>query len=200
VAVEECYDTGEYERVHNLRVQDYHTYFVGSEEWGFDVWAHNSYTALRDEGLTKSQAKRANMLHKTQGEAAARAYLEGQGFSGSRLDTLVGAAGQARTGAQRGPNSTSGHADTIRAEAARLVAEGNTIIAGGGGRERTIPTPGGFKDTRRPDILYQTPSGEIRAVNVGRVMADGVTPVPREVRAMADLNRVYPTAFVPYFP
>ncbi len=27
--------------VYNLRVADYHTYFVGSRYWGFSVWAHN---------------------------------------------------------------------------------------------------------------------------------------------------------------
>jgi hypothetical protein len=44
-AVEEVYQTGEYERVYNLRVADYHTYFVGGEGWGFALWAHNAYTA-----------------------------------------------------------------------------------------------------------------------------------------------------------
>jgi hypothetical protein len=202
VAVAGVVETGRYERVYNLRVADYHTYFVGSEEWGLSVWAHNSYTALRDAGLSKSQAKRANMLYKTQGAEAARAYLRGQGFSGSELGSLMKAAAKPRTGAQRGPNSTSGHAATIRTEAARLEAAGNTILNGGGRvKEATVRIPaGGFKATRRPDILYQTPTGEIRAVNVGRMMADGVTPVPREVRALADLNRVYPTTFVPYFP
>lgn len=29
--------------VYNLRVAGYHTYFVGSESWGFAVWAHNLY-------------------------------------------------------------------------------------------------------------------------------------------------------------
>jgi hypothetical protein len=41
VAVEEVYDTGEWETVYNLRISDYHTYFVGGEDWGFSVWAHN---------------------------------------------------------------------------------------------------------------------------------------------------------------
>ena len=27
--------------VYNLRVADYHTYFVGGNEWGFNVWIHN---------------------------------------------------------------------------------------------------------------------------------------------------------------
>jgi hypothetical protein len=49
--------------------------------------------------------------------------------------------------------------------------------------------------------LYRTPSGELRGVNVGRVKADG-SPVPREVKALADLNGPggLPTIFVPYFP
>jgi hypothetical protein len=41
--VQEVYDTGAYETVYNLRVADFHTYFVGSREWGFSVWAHNAY-------------------------------------------------------------------------------------------------------------------------------------------------------------
>jgi hypothetical protein len=41
--VEEVYDTDEYEPVYNVRVADYHTYFVGDAGWGFGVWAHNAY-------------------------------------------------------------------------------------------------------------------------------------------------------------
>jgi Pretoxin HINT domain len=41
VTVEEVFDTEEYERVYNLRIGDYHTYFVGSRNWDFSVWAHN---------------------------------------------------------------------------------------------------------------------------------------------------------------
>jgi hypothetical protein len=39
LAVEDVLDTGEYETVYNLRVAEYHTYFVGTLEWGFSVWA-----------------------------------------------------------------------------------------------------------------------------------------------------------------
>ena len=41
VVVEEVVDTGEVEVVYNLRVADWHTYFVGGEDWGFAVWRHN---------------------------------------------------------------------------------------------------------------------------------------------------------------
>jgi hypothetical protein len=44
--VEEVFDTGCYETVYNLRVADYHTYFVGDEDWGFAAWAHNDYNGM----------------------------------------------------------------------------------------------------------------------------------------------------------
>ncbi|MFQ3593256.1 MAG: polymorphic toxin-type HINT domain-containing protein [Gemmataceae bacterium] len=54
VAVEECYDTGEYETVYNCRVAEWHTYFVGCDEWGFDVWTHNAkYGVVREQPLPK---------------------------------------------------------------------------------------------------------------------------------------------------
>lgn len=42
-------DTGRSETVYNLRVADDHTYFVGCEEWGFSVWAHNANCSLLEE-------------------------------------------------------------------------------------------------------------------------------------------------------
>ena len=42
VTVEEVYDTGEWETVYNLRISDYHTYFVSDWDWSFSVWAHNA--------------------------------------------------------------------------------------------------------------------------------------------------------------
>ena len=41
VAVAELYDTGQYERVYNLAIRSFHTYFVCDESWPFSVWAHN---------------------------------------------------------------------------------------------------------------------------------------------------------------
>ena len=42
IRVDSVEDTGRYETVYNLRVADFHTYFVGCEEWRFGVWAHNT--------------------------------------------------------------------------------------------------------------------------------------------------------------
>ncbi len=42
VAVESACLSDEVAPVYNLRVEECHTYFVGSEQWGFSVWVHNS--------------------------------------------------------------------------------------------------------------------------------------------------------------
>ena len=42
VPVESTCDSGEIAPVYNMRVEDFHTYFVGSAEWGFSIWVHNA--------------------------------------------------------------------------------------------------------------------------------------------------------------
>jgi Pretoxin HINT domain len=43
VVVEAVEETGVWETVYNFRIAEHHTYFVGCDEWGFSVWAHNQY-------------------------------------------------------------------------------------------------------------------------------------------------------------
>lgn len=73
------------------------------------------------------------------------------------------------------------------------------MLAGGGRKpEKAIPTPGGSKGSRRPDILYKTPDGTVKGRNVGKTKADG-SPVTREQKAMDDLNGAgVETDFAPY--
>jgi hypothetical protein len=52
--------TGRVEKVYNLRVSNWHTYFVGCDQWGFSLWAHNIncadvWRALGREGQTISE-------------------------------------------------------------------------------------------------------------------------------------------------
>jgi hypothetical protein len=47
-------------------VADYHTYFVGREEWGFAVWAHNTCGAF---------VKAATSKNRVTAEAARRQYF-----------------------------------------------------------------------------------------------------------------------------
>lgn len=72
---------------------------------------------------------------------------------------------------------------------ARGQASGGTVIAGGGVlSERKIFTPGGHKNGRRPDIIYVDENGKRVYGNVGKVKADGETPIAREQKAMEDLR------------
>ncbi|VTS04902.1 polymorphic toxin-type HINT domain-containing protein [Tuwongella immobilis] len=47
VSVEGVHETDRRQTVYNLRVSDYHTYFVGCDEWGFSVWVHNTCFEVR---------------------------------------------------------------------------------------------------------------------------------------------------------
>jgi hypothetical protein len=50
VGVDAVRETGATATVYNLRIADYHTYFFGSLDWGFSVWAHNAcvYEVLKN--------------------------------------------------------------------------------------------------------------------------------------------------------
>ena len=65
VLIEEVFDTKAWEVVYNLRVADWHTYFVGSKAWGWSAWAHNNYSGISDNtkikkggDFTKSQKRK----------------------------------------------------------------------------------------------------------------------------------------------
>ncbi|WP_404991058.1 RHS repeat-associated core domain-containing protein [Burkholderia plantarii] len=93
--------------------------------------------------------------------------------------------------AKRGPK-TGGcgpHNEIIAAWGREIEAAGGKVRAGGGvAKERLVKTPGGFKEGRRPDIIYTNSDGQNIYGQVGRVRAGGVTPVTREQQAMDDLR------------
>src|SRR5262249_51939869 len=51
VRVEGGEPTGRTETVDNLEIEHDQTYFVGTNEWGFSVWAHNAECSLTKEQL-----------------------------------------------------------------------------------------------------------------------------------------------------
>ncbi|MDW8244158.1 MAG: hypothetical protein RMJ88_13175 [Thermogemmata sp.] len=57
-AVEAVCDTSRWEQVYNCRVADWHTYCVGDQEWGFSVWAHNSYSIKSKSYASSEQGRR----------------------------------------------------------------------------------------------------------------------------------------------
>jgi hypothetical protein len=45
-------DTGEFEPVYNMRVADYHRYFIGDDGWLWNIWSHNSDVCTVLRGYT----------------------------------------------------------------------------------------------------------------------------------------------------
>jgi hypothetical protein len=52
-------DGGEVTTVYNLRVADYHTYFVGSPMWGCSIWAHNRCGEEIQREINEAESKLA---------------------------------------------------------------------------------------------------------------------------------------------
>ena len=103
----------------------------------------------------------------------------------------------AKTGPK--PKGTGPHNETIDRRIQELKDQGHTHTHGGSKKEEVIPTPGGDKSSRRPDITTIDPSGNTYRENVGRTKADG-TPVTREVSAANDIEQATGTrpVFTPY--
>jgi hypothetical protein len=99
--------------------------------------------------------------------------------------------------AYTGPKTDNrfGHNRTIRQTAREVTASGDTVLAGGRSfdgvyrKEAVFETLGGFKGSRRPDLLVQRPDGSIYGINVGRSQSNG-QPVLRERLAIQDLNEI----------
>jgi hypothetical protein len=95
VAVEEQFETGEYETVYNLRVAECHTYFVGSRQWGFSVWAHNTYQEFREtvttgqNRLTDEQARYAYYEVSRRGVGALEGYLRENGLNTNKVNRAL---------------------------------------------------------------------------------------------------------------
>ena len=130
---------------------------------------------------------------------------------GGELNLARDAVGGAKlliAAAKRGPKAflTGPHNQTIK-----KIADGITDgeVVGGGQQldkfgkrlpEAVINTPGGLKNSRRPDILVKRPDGTRYGINVGRQEKRTGLPVKRERGAINDLEHYgdLPMHFVPY--
>ncbi|VTR99017.1 yd repeat-containing protein : YD repeat protein OS=Isosphaera pallida (strain ATCC 43644 / DSM 9630 / IS1B) GN=Isop_2419 PE=4 SV=1: PT-HINT [Tuwongella immobilis] len=76
IAVESLAETGQWQPVYNLRVADWHTYFVGDDEWGFSVWAHNAECSINQvrRAITASGGEAYAINQKT--AAAIRDFIK----------------------------------------------------------------------------------------------------------------------------
>ncbi len=59
VSVRSVSQTRRYAKLYNLRVEDYHTYYVGQPSWGFAVWSHNLSCSQHAKILGKNLADAA---------------------------------------------------------------------------------------------------------------------------------------------
>ena len=90
---------------------------------------------------------------------------------------------------KRGPKRKGGaHNKTISALAKEVERCGGKVVAGGrkGKPERVIDTPGGHKESRRPDITWIDSSGITHHGNVGK---GHKRPILREREAIEDLEK-----------
>ncbi len=87
------------------------------------------------------------------------------------------------------PAGVGAHNQTISAIAEKVSAKtGDQIVAGGGVvSEKLIPTLGGAKSGRRPDILLKRADGTMYGINVGKTYKNG-DMIKREKEAIEDLT------------
>ena len=57
VVIEAIVDEPDVAEVFNVRVQEFHTYFVGHTAWGFSIWAHNACVSATARGSTTGPPK-----------------------------------------------------------------------------------------------------------------------------------------------
>ena len=90
-AVESLTDTSDDVTVYNMRIEEYHTYFVGDAAWGFSVWAHNANCAPGGgdkiiEDTSKSQRALKNAANSGDRAAIEAAEHQANGIQDAQKD------------------------------------------------------------------------------------------------------------------
>jgi hypothetical protein len=137
----EAVERGEvYQRLYNMRVADYHTYFVGCPEWGFSVWAHNLGGCDVWAALGGKAEEFASLPQKTRDalNAVATSVESRAGVSKVR-DLLRQVPGSSLT-----PREASGIARTLRPTTPAPAAASGTT----GGNPRVFRVQGGESQRR----------------------------------------------------
>ncbi|RSM48860.1 hypothetical protein DMA12_05485, partial [Amycolatopsis balhimycina DSM 5908] len=91
----------------------------------------------------------------------------------------------------RGPKPAGTGPHNLKiAEVAEQVTDGDVIAGGGTLPEQGFSTPGGFKGSRRPDILVEREDGTQYGINVGKQSMRTGAPIRREAEAISDLEGI----------
>ncbi len=129
--------------VYNLRVADYHTYFVGCQEWGFSVWAHNvdcfSQTVV---AATNEVLGGTRYFENRPGLAAEVAYRMGLGTPQGRAEAVRLLQGSSGVGA------TATQAEAIVANIEqRMIHLPKSAVAGLQSRTTAVLMPDGYYES-----------------------------------------------------
>ena len=132
----------------------------------------------------------------------ARIGPPGQTLTQERLDALWRRIQEMKEQGVPNPYGSRGspeHQQVIHERIEQLRTSGHEHVGGGGLPEEVVPTPGGTKSSRRPDITTRAPDGTVQRENVGRSTQTG-QPVARERRALDDIEKAtgQRPAFTPY--
>jgi hypothetical protein len=115
VAVEKVEELGEETEVYNLRIADFHTYFVGRFDWGFSVWAHNVDGCLQEL---------AGMIQKALADSTIKAVIVGKSTGPPWKDVgrLIKAMQEARVVLNGGDAAAREQAEKLESSAKELQA------------------------------------------------------------------------------
>ena len=181
--VERIAYTGSWETVYNFRIAEFHTYFVGCDEWGFSVWAHNAY---KPDPADVAAYKAQRAAGQTPDWSTINPSLT------VRQQSAVRAAARAEGTVIPTPNPFGKRGDPVSKRtgtyaARELDEQGFSVIE----REARFHTPGSptGKAHRDVDVLAINPqTKEAVIVQVVRTTDRAkLTPHPREFDAMSDI-------------
>ena len=199
--VNDLLDSGEWETVYNLRIADFHTYFVGGEDWGFGVWAHNKCGPEDVLGAPNRFANKAAAwkVYKSANPTADLAVWSRQydalqtqvSTAASRLSSTAAR----RTGGYRlldhdaygrtspGINRSPGHKN-VRPDG--YVQSHHAIQKEWA--NRNIP---GYKENVAPGLLLKSASGESHAVITGAQASRRALPGGWDTPIRTEFNEAY---------
>jgi hypothetical protein len=207
VAVEEVYDTGKEEAVYNLRVADFHTYFVGDTNWGFSVWAHNMCTPEEVAQYAKKYAEIAEAnggkFYKAWDKVAPGRTLSAadkraiRQFIRDNPEQFPGVSIKTRnSGGLAGDTATQAFDESV---ARRLQARGwemqNGPLSGNPQEWIRGPVPGSREGGTQIDMTAtKMIGGRLRTLRAQTIdtLADGITPTPREAANAARIRAEFP--------
>src|SRR5262249_21721282 len=91
--------------VYNLQIADYHTYFVGCDDWSFSVWAHNLcwyHGTDSSETVSKIGLNKAAFLAENPAEPD-KGFFVTPFIASAKRDAITKALGASRGGVVRTP-------------------------------------------------------------------------------------------------